>query len=256
MPSSNLRLPSRSTSHRTRRGFTLIELLVVIAIIAILAAILFPVFAQAREAARKTACLSNLKQLGVAIGLYTQDYDETVPPANYSIGGNNYAWMAFVDPYVKGGVNGSNTSIGTSAKSVYVCPDFSKSGGTRYSFSYIANYWVMGSLDRNLDPTLQRAPASLAAVQSPAQVVLLAEGRGDCVWTPGDDRGSASGTFKTCSETYSLYGRNRHSDGGNYLLADSHAKWFRAPSPVTQPSGTVAYQRAGNLNASAYFLEN
>jgi prepilin-type N-terminal cleavage/methylation domain-containing protein len=249
---SNDPLKARSV----RSGFTLIELLVVIAIIAILAAILFPVFAQARAAARKTACISNLKQLGVAIGMYTQDYDEAVPPANYAIDGVNYAWMSFVDPYVKGGATGSNANIGTSAKSVYFCPDFSKSGGTRPSFSYIANYWVMGSLDRNLAANLQRAPASLAAIQSPSQVVLLAEGRGDCVWTPGDDTGGASGTFKSCSDTYALYGRNRHSEGGIYLLADSHAKWFRAPSPVTLPSGIVAYQKAGNPNASAYFLEN
>src|SRR5437660_5346619 len=65
---------------RERRGFTLIELLVVIAIIAILAAILFPVFAQAREKARQASCMSNLKQFGVATQMYTQDYDETLFP--------------------------------------------------------------------------------------------------------------------------------------------------------------------------------
>src|SRR5579872_2787695 len=64
---------------RGRRGFTLIELLVVIAIIAILAAILFPVFARAREQARKASCISNMKQLGLAALMYTQDYDETWP---------------------------------------------------------------------------------------------------------------------------------------------------------------------------------
>src|SRR5437763_12496182 len=68
-------------SGRTRRGFTLIELLVVIAIIAILAAILFPVVAQAREKARQTACLNNCKQLGVALMMYASDYDEVLPPA-------------------------------------------------------------------------------------------------------------------------------------------------------------------------------
>ena len=70
---------------RNRRGFTLIELLVVIAIIAILAAILFPVFAQAREKARQTTCLSNMKQMGTAIMMYVQDYDE-VTPANRTAG--------------------------------------------------------------------------------------------------------------------------------------------------------------------------
>src|SRR3954449_5967067 len=66
-------------------GFTLIELLVVIAIIAIMAAILFPVFAQAREQARKASCQSNLKQLGLGLAMYTQDYDETYPPPYYTL---------------------------------------------------------------------------------------------------------------------------------------------------------------------------
>src|SRR5689334_6425691 len=92
---------------RTRRlGFTLIELLVVIAIIAILAAILFPVFAQAREAARKSSCLSNIKQINLAISMYRQDYDETFPMAYYYLNDNNSAngyaqWSGFMQPYVK-----------------------------------------------------------------------------------------------------------------------------------------------------------
>src|SRR6201996_2306617 len=88
----------RTESHR--RGFTLIELLVVIAIIAILAAILFPVFAQAREKARQTACLSNMKQIGLGFLQYTQDYDNTMP-----IGEGNppsmYVVAARIMPYVK-----------------------------------------------------------------------------------------------------------------------------------------------------------
>src|SRR5437899_10125822 len=68
-----------------RNAFTLIELLVVIAIIAILAAILFPVFARAREQARKTACLSNMKQIGLALGMYIQDYDQVFPPGGLKV---------------------------------------------------------------------------------------------------------------------------------------------------------------------------
>ena len=75
--------------HR-RRGFTLIELLVVIAIIAILAAILFPVFAQAREAARKTSCVSNMWQVGIAFTMYTQDYDECYPWAGFQPGWDHH----------------------------------------------------------------------------------------------------------------------------------------------------------------------
>jgi prepilin-type N-terminal cleavage/methylation domain-containing protein len=84
---------------KTTRGFTLIELLVVIAIIAILAAILFPVFAKAREKARQTACLSNGRQIGTAYMMYAQDYDEMLLPACVGTGGPR--WFNLVQPYMK-----------------------------------------------------------------------------------------------------------------------------------------------------------
>src|SRR5678815_4954746 len=90
-------LPS---AKRQQTAFTLIELLVVIAIIAILAAILFPVFAQARAKARQAACVSNMKQIGTAITLYVQDYDETYPPVDYddsTLG--RFTWYRYVEPY-------------------------------------------------------------------------------------------------------------------------------------------------------------
>src|SRR5690349_17229725 len=92
------------------KAFTLIELLVVIAIIAILAAILFPVFAQAREAARKTSCLSNVKQLNLSVQMYMQDFDETVPLVYSSAPGANTndlpgpthgSWLDYMQPYIK-----------------------------------------------------------------------------------------------------------------------------------------------------------
>jgi len=92
-----------------RRGFTLIELLVVIAIIAILAAILFPVFAQAREAARKATCTSNMKQLGTAVMMYVQDYDEIYPPSQLPSSNPSVSWPSLLFTYVKN-------------EGVFVCP--------------------------------------------------------------------------------------------------------------------------------------
>ena len=96
---------SKSGSRTLRRGFTLIELLVVIAIIAILAAILFPVFAQARDKARGVSCLSNIKQTTLAITMYQQDYDESIPLGNQEYQGEVYnydiSWIKATQPYIK-----------------------------------------------------------------------------------------------------------------------------------------------------------
>lgn len=97
---TDISIPRAGKSRLNQRGFTLIELLVVIAIIAILAAILFPVFAQAREAARGASCKSNLKQLGIAISMYTQDYDEVYPTGLQQNWWDN-TWYRIVTPYVK-----------------------------------------------------------------------------------------------------------------------------------------------------------
>jgi len=103
-----------STASRKQSGFTLIELLVVIAIIAILAAILFPVFAQVREKARQTACLSNMRQIGTAILAYTQDYDEMIVPSQNGVSGVNLvSWPSIISPYVK-------------SVDVFVCPSASE----------------------------------------------------------------------------------------------------------------------------------
>src|SRR5262249_4047626 len=109
------------------RGFTLIELLVVIAIIAILASILFPVFAQARAKARQVMCLSNLKELGLAFMAYVQDYDETYPPTDYESppgSGNRYTWPTLVDPYIKANITKVQGQLEDKGqkKSIFICP--------------------------------------------------------------------------------------------------------------------------------------
>jgi len=156
---------------KARSGFTLIELLVVIAIIAILAAILFPVFAQAREKARAISCLSNMKQIGLAIGMYTQDYDETLP-LSYSLQGG---WYNVVNPYIKNGVDTSLTWNAVGTKGVWHCPDDSNAG-----LSYAANALTFGGgADAwGLFPAL-----TLASIDKPADVVAIGE---TVAWyTPG-----------------------------------------------------------------------
>ncbi len=140
-------------ARRSRRGFTLIELLVVIAIIAILAAILFPVFAQAREKARQTACMSGIKQLGLAFLQYSQDYDETLMPAYYwgrvtcddnSNPCTKTSGNSPIEPYVK------NRAGGGSKASVYTCPNIATVyTGTdvyyQYPRTYAMNEFLCGS---------------------------------------------------------------------------------------------------------------
>jgi prepilin-type N-terminal cleavage/methylation domain-containing protein/prepilin-type processing-associated H-X9-DG protein len=170
--------------HRSSGAFTLIELLVVIAIIAILAAILFPVFAQAREKARSISCLSNMKQIGLAIISYTQDYDETYPQAQDSTWTDN--WNVAITPYVKSTqVFRCPSDIGpvTPADSYYV-----PWAGPEMSYVCNAEYGWSGTFQANnfgglflptgvgVDSVLGNATArTLAAVTFPAATVAITE---------------------------------------------------------------------------------
>jgi prepilin-type N-terminal cleavage/methylation domain-containing protein/prepilin-type processing-associated H-X9-DG protein len=202
----------RSRTSHVRRAFTLIELLVVIAIIAILAAILFPVFAQARAKARQTACLNNLKQIGTALMMYTQDYDEALPihftvnNGSYTV--NDYAaptaqynWMALIQPYLK------NLQI-------YKCPQAIVNTGSisptaLSAASYYGNGVVMGR--------------TIAVVPNPADIIWAHEG-------PDTTRNSVlrpyrngAGYLRWLSSSYDLL----HFSGGNLVYCDGHAKFRR-----------------------------
>jgi len=178
-----------------RKGFTLIELLVVIAIIAILAAILFPVFAKAREKARQTSCLANVKQLILGAMQYAQDYDERLPTHGTKCGGAtgnplNLCQLYKLEPYLK------NTQI-------YYCPS---NNGLRYG--------------ANL--TMSAGP-SLGSLTAPTTTVWMSETKYNgpfCQWqVPGACPTAQGITTMACIAPI-------HNDGTNYGFLDGHAKWL------------------------------
>jgi prepilin-type N-terminal cleavage/methylation domain-containing protein len=151
-----------------RRGFTLIELLVVIAIIAILAAILFPVFAKAREKARTARCQSNVRQIGMAILMYADDNDETFPilyPAPYVYG---QFWAYYIKPYIAGKKGTINSD------EVFKCPNVEgNQSNTAYVAYGIVRYGIAGD-GPNYD-TNQARPASMSDIYSPSKQLMVAE---------------------------------------------------------------------------------
>ncbi len=207
---------------RSRKGFTLIELLVVIAIIAILAAILFPVFAKAREKARQITCLSNEKQIGLAIMQYVQDYDETYPPY-YNHNGSDYVnfWDICIEPYIK-------------SDGVFNCPSRTtkRSGGatiwkaTSYSYNDAIGHFEWGG-----------GPVTLASVKAPSSCWM--NGEYESAYGGGSrygqyvspEPGAASypptyvytGAVATTMSVFTV-----HTEGWNLTYADGHAKWAKA----------------------------
>ena len=259
MTSISSLLAAPAVSSRKRSGFTLIELLVVIAIIAILAAILFPVFQKVRENARRTACLSNQKQIGLGILQYNQDFDE-----KYIAGANAYGrgsgWAGQLYPYVK-------------STAVFRCPDDSSNlPGTPVSYALNAQFSPYNGAGTGSNGL------ALAQVTSPAKTVLIFEvtnsgyyditvpsgstdaggWASDVDYNGGSPAGWGTGNTVTQVEMVGFNtpymsansGKNvqyatgvmrnaavntnnnftatpRHNDGANYTMADGHAKFFR-----------------------------
>jgi len=229
-----------------RRGFTLIELLVVIAIIAILAAILFPVFAQAREKARQSTCASNNNQLTKAILMYSSDNEEVLVPSLIAPGDNPNSpgvriWQELVAPYVKS-VDVYYCPSGRQAPRTSSAPNWAMRGwpSIGYNGHMAVWYWVGAGLPNNPDET--RIVPYRSMIKKPAQFVLLADSPNGDTNAPyncrgyltdnnwyGGCRGDSTGRLHRTDITshVGIGIMARHSGGLNLGFADGHTKWFR-----------------------------
>lgn len=235
-----------------QNGFTLIELLVVIAIIAILAAILFPVFSRARESARRSTCISNLKQIGIGMMMYTQDHDERYPGVYSLINAADtpedgevlysgfQSWQQIIYPYVK-------------SHQLFFCPsgpsqagvdDGAPPGTNPLRRMLNANYGYSAYIGVRL------SPLSLAAVRSPAATYMLAE-TGVYSFSVSDIRGDSSGNYNgsyylpgggsygvNCAGVSDEYrsdcNSGRHFGGVTMGFADGHVKWLRGDVVIAE----------------------
>jgi len=244
-------------------GFTLIELLVVIAIIAILAAILFPVFAKAREKARQVTCLSNLKQLGTSMMMYTQDYDEHYPVGH---NGEGEGWAGQLYTYVK-------------STQLYTCPNDPTTpdpANKRTVVSYGFNVNMQGGYSLGGVLSAAQAPANTVALfevtNNSAQVTNPNEadsiaGWGDTAdwgWADNGHAVDTSGGKRVLYSTGKLgnpqwpdttrldrnFPDGRHSEGANYALADGHAKFLKG-AQVSPGKNAVTSDDAQGINGES-----
>jgi prepilin-type N-terminal cleavage/methylation domain-containing protein/prepilin-type processing-associated H-X9-DG protein len=255
---------------RKSGGFTLIELLVVIAIIAILAAILFPVFAQARDKARQATCLNNCKQIGTATMMYAGDYDESLPfvtcadsfngtgcPGPWQPG--SLPWPISIQPYAKN--TGFYSCPSDADKACFSKPEFgpilvgvnwprATPGMTPqqmaqvFPLSYAANFWLSRSSWTGAGALY---PVKLAEIQNPAKCMFASEyGKGTAPWST-----TVYGTYYmipgyNATATGRWTASKRHQKGRIFVFCDGHAKYVPdVTDAVTDAQVQAAYQARG-----------
>jgi len=219
----------------TKRGFTLIELLVVIAIIAILAAILFPVFAKAREKARTTSCLSNMKQIGNAVMMYTQDCDEMMPFAGcYGCNGtgdsaNSPTCLPHgkIYPYVKN-------------PQVFDCPSAQMAVAVydaTYNLARVNGTWPVppefSGISCDIGFNDKVGQLAIATIEAPSQTVVFSDA---CMTLScgGTRTVYSRACGAACDTSLRTKSNGRHAEGENLAFCDGHAKWMNDKSIAGQ----------------------
>jgi len=233
----------------------LIELLVVIAVIAVLAAILFPVFARARENARRASCMSNLKQIGLGFMQYTQDYDEKLPPVdqNYPAGGEVFpnghvgttastaeeylAWYHLLNPYIKSFQVFNDPSNSNNGIIYTGQPLLNTSYGFNSSAHSVGTAYCGGTC-----PGVNLSGASLASVETPASTIMITDSLKYFIVGPGN--GLGTGTCQTVAGGVGIYSDcvvDRHLNTVNVAFVDGHVKSLQKSTIIGSFDATKAY---------------
>jgi prepilin-type N-terminal cleavage/methylation domain-containing protein/prepilin-type processing-associated H-X9-DG protein len=245
-----MQAPLHSVGGR-RAAFTLIELLVVVAIIAILAAILFPVFAQARAKARAINALSNSRQIGIGIQMYVQDWDEALPltsharPAGWKYGDPDPSWLDGIQPYVKSRILHRLPDDGSDNWDKIIAPAI-----TPRLSSYVTNAYLNSSVTTSW---------RLAAINAPASTIFVVEYKESKPGVPkaGDHAHPMcweNAPTSTCTSILSdnEVEKTRYQGGANYTFVDGHAKWHKFEQTYNPPTGRDWYipndAQAANYN--------
>lgn len=216
-----------------KEAFTLIELLVVIAIISLLAAILFPVFSRARDNARRTSCLSNLKQIGLGLMQYVSDYDEVYPTAQYNEGAGNIRWRQMIYPYVKN-------------PQIFKCPSSTGTGEAAVAnFPPMPRGYAVNSL---FQPVPSWGLIRMSAINNVSTRIYAAD-------QGGSDYRTMFSLWSTTELRDNIYNNGRfrgHLSNWSILFADGHVKAMR-PTATGSPINMWGYMSdsPGTCNANA-----